>query len=282
MEIMIAVLCPILTLVEPEMAFFPPNIARYASRNGAFVSGGALTPTNISDYVANQGGTISGATTASIPPSPATEPVADQSTTADDTQFPIDTLLRGNHGFLIEKDAISDAAPDQSLIAKAITERKILIFQATPEDISENNSASWNQHSIIGRAEPIFTYAHSGPRKFGLALKYWIDAREGSSQGDTRSTLIRRINYIRAMVCPQYGTANGGYDPPKVFKLFYGELFAGINVLVESYNFALPEDVPVLVGDTGNTPMILKVSLDLVEANTDDELIARVAGYRGY
>lgn len=264
------------------MALFPPNIARFASQNGAFVSGGTLTPTTLADYVASQGGTVSGVTVVSSIPSPATEPVADQSVTGDDTQFPIDTLLRGNHGFLIEKDAISDAAPDQSLVAKAITERKILIFQATPENLSESSSASWNQHPIIGRAEPIFTYAHSGPRKFGLSLNYWIDAAEGSSQGDTRSTLIRRINYIRSMVNPQYGTANGGYDPPKVFKLFYGELFAGINVLIESYNFSLPEDVPVLIGDTGNTPMILKVSLDLVEANTDDELIARIAGYRGF
>jgi len=193
----------------------------------------------------------------------------------------LNTPLDGSYGFLVDKSFIkSTLRPDGAFIAEAIRARAILLFQSNPEGLSESGSASWNTHSIIGRAGDLLSYQYSPSRTFSLNLKYFIDAADGDPRGESRAHLLKRVSYIRSTVKPLYGEGGSSTDPPRVYKLFYGELWSGINVVVENYSLNVQDNYPVLQhGVGGNTPMIIDVSLSLKEANTDDELIQLVRSF---
>lgn len=81
-----------------------------------------------------------------------------------------------------------------------------IAFTVIPEDISDSNSAQFDDQSIRGRSTPLKGYSGSGPR----SVSYSLDLHDDYCQGG----ILKTVNKLKALVYPVYG---GVVTPPKCY-----------------------------------------------------------------
>ena len=69
-------------------------------------------------------------------------------------------------------------------------------FKLTPEEISDNINANFNDQDIPGRSAPIPGYSSTGPRSISFTIKLHDDYCEGG--------LIKTIRQLKALAYPNY------------------------------------------------------------------------------
>lgn len=80
-------------------------------------------------------------------------------------------------------------------------ERRSVVFTYMPAEFSESKAAEWQSVNILGRSEPLVSYAWSGPRLFNLTL-FFIAHGERSIE----SEVLGPVRLIRSWVYPLYSS----------------------------------------------------------------------------
>jgi len=97
-------------------------------------------------------------------------------------------------------------------------QRRSVKFTYMPQEFSESKAAEWANVNILGRSEPIVSYAWSGARKFNLTL-FFVAHGE---QKNIETEVLGPVRLIRSWVYPFYssqqraGTATRLATPPYV------------------------------------------------------------------
>ncbi len=77
-----------------------------------------------------------------------------------------------------------------------------LEFTYMPQEFTESKSVDWQNINILGRSEPIVSYAWSGPRMFNITL--WFVAH--GERADLTDEVIKPVRLIRSWAYPLYGS----------------------------------------------------------------------------
>lgn len=125
-----------------------------------------------------------------------------------------------------------------------------ILFQLPPENIREEKSASFEQHQIMGRFEPVRVYAGSSPTSISFSINYyWMsDDKQNASCWDN---LKLQIWKLKALTYPSMQAKSTGYTlgvkvedvvkvgrvtPPAIIKFTYGDIYKDVQCLVKSVN----------------------------------------------
>lgn len=130
-----------------------------------------------------------------------------------------------------------------------------IVLNNLPE-ISDQKQANYTDEAIIGRADTIKTYSHSGGRKIGMQIHLLVITQ------DDIVTNLQILRGLQSAVYPREENSTGApFIPPPVCRLKCGELLASeeVCVILESYNTKFPTDV--VWDDTYLTPY--KFDIDL-------------------
>lgn len=89
---------------------------------------------------------------------------------------------------------------DAMLIDSIETNRSVT-FTYMPAEFSESKSAEWQNVNVLGRSEPIVSYAWSGPRIFNLTLFFiaW-------GERNIETEVLEPVRLIRSWVYPFYSS----------------------------------------------------------------------------
>lgn len=139
-------------------------------------------------------------------------------------------------------------------IRNMITDETIT-FATTPDSVTENVSASWSSHEVLGRSAPYYNYGGNDARSVSYGVKLFKDAL-----GDKFLTTIRQC---QSLVYPQY---QGVFAvPPYCYVRFGGmvKMFAIVNSVSVSWDgvfIATDESDPNI-----NTLSTADISFDFTE-----------------
>jgi len=116
-------------------------------------------------------------------------------------------------------------------------QRRSITFTYMPQEFSESKLADWQNVNILGRSEPIVSYAWSGPRMFNLTLLFIAHGEQ-----DIETEVLSPVRLIRSWVYPLYssqqrtGTATRIATPPYV--LFIVGTWLRQRCVLRSYDIA--------------------------------------------
>lgn len=156
---------------------------------------------------------------------------------------------------------------------KDLVNNELLTFGYIPEEISDTKAANYAQIDVPGRSEPVFGYISSGPREFGLHLKFiaGIGQTKFAAQNeepvpnnnpldDNTLAVIVKTHWLQSLAYPDYSSSDYTLPPHKVL-LSIGLLIKS-ECIVNSVNvmYKGPYDSNLL-------PFIAEVDLSLYEVN---------------
>lgn len=110
---------------------------------------------------------------------------------------------------LSKKGALSYSKDNISCYIKNLITGTTIEFDLIPEEFSETNVATYDQHNIRGRSSPIQGYSNSGPRNISYMVQIHDDC--------CTNGIVDTVNKLRALSYPEYG---GSIVPPKCYIRF--------------------------------------------------------------
>jgi hypothetical protein len=160
-------------------------------------------------------------------------------------------------------------------IRNMITDETIT-FKTTPDSISENYSASWSSHEVLGRSAPYYSYGGNDARSVSYSVKLFKDAL-----GDKFVTTVKQC---ASLVYPRY---QGVYAiPPYCYVRFGGmiKMFAIVNSVAITWGDVFIADE--MVDANSNTFSTADISFDFSELISGSHAIPQAvkggAGLVGY
>ena len=169
---------------------------------------------------------------------------------------------------------------------------KFCVIPQYPVQITDSNSASFEQTNILGRSSPLYSYSHSGPRTVSFNLLLHRDMLAdvaitknnfGLEPGKQYEIVEELINTLQASVLPKYEDAPKMTNPPIVAVRF------GDNVYIKGVitgGVGTTYSGPIIeYGDDDNKKALyslVNVSLTISEYDPyDAEQIKTLGSYRG-
>lgn len=149
-------------------------------------------------------------------------------------------------------------------------------FETLPDSVTENFSASWNSHEVLGRSAPYYNYGGNDARSVSYGVKLFKDALGES--------FIETVRQIESLVYPQYSGPMA--IPPYCYVRFGGmvKMFAIVNSVSINWGDTIIADDYTDANE--NTFSTADVSIDFTEIITYGHPIptAQVggSGIRGY
>lgn len=128
-------------------------------------------------------------------------------------------------------------------------------FVTTPDSVSENYSASWQSHEVLGRSAPYYSYSGNDARSVSYSVKLFKDAL-----GDK---FLSTVRMCESLVYPRY---NGVLAiPPYCYVRFGGmiRMFAIVNSVSVSWGDVFIADD--IVDANTNTFSTADISFDFTE-----------------
>lgn len=106
-------------------------------------------------------------------------------------------------------------------------------------DLSDSKSAQYNDETVIGRANPLKTFAQSENRTISAQIHLVVS----SPQDVTRNLVILRA--IQSATYPRQGTGGIPFIPPPICRIKCGKLLADdeLCVVLKQYSVKFPTEV---------------------------------------
>lgn len=169
---------------------------------------------------------------------------------------------------------------------------KFCLIPQYPVQITDSNSASFEQTNILGRSSPLYSYSHSGPRTVGFTLTLHRDMLTdvsitknnfGFEPGQQYQIVEELINTLQASVLPKYEDATKMVNPPIVAVRF------GDNVYIKGVitgGISTTYSGPIVEYGEGDERKslysIVSINLTISEYDPyDAEQIRTLGSYRG-
>ena len=110
---------------------------------------------------------------------------------------------------------------------KDLRDNTYIFFRAYLDGITENVSPNWEEHTYVGRSEPVYTYTNAS-RDVSFNLKLIAHTKQELSK------IYEKMNRLTSLCYPQYDTDNflGGNKvrmKPPLTKFRLGEIFGSSN-----------------------------------------------------
>lgn len=124
----------------------------------------------------------------------------------------------------------------------------LLVIPTYPENLNDQNSASFQTTTPLGRSAPIFSYSYSGPRTIAFDFELHRDMMYQANQGASNAILQAGDDYvdefikqIQAAALPVYAASEKMIDPPMVAVRMSNDVFIkGIINGTVGVDFKLP------------------------------------------
>jgi len=153
-------------------------------------------------------------------------------------------------------------------------------FQALPT-VTDGKGAKYDPTPVIGRANPLVTFANSDLRTISLDCPFFVTSTKGNS--DSIGTVAYNLKALRAISSAVYPRKGGGgvtYRPPPVCVLTFGAFLATANtatlsplslcVIIDKYSVkndpAVPSDPDTLC------PYKFTVNVSMIKVYTSQDL----------
>lgn len=108
----------------------------------------------------------------------------------------------------------------------------LLVIPTYPENLNDNSQAVFGNTQPLGRSAPIYSYAHSGPRRIQFDFKLHRDMMQQANQGASNAILKAGDDYvdefikqIQSAAVPAYAASAKMIDPPMVAVRMSSDVF---------------------------------------------------------